>query len=108
MAVDEISKMIGDAWELHRKGDHAAARQLFEDVLHRDAESVDAHYGLGLVKRASGDKPGARTSFERSQTLAQSMLDSLRAGRDSNDLSTTKDDRYMMLLRMIEQRIAEV
>ena len=108
MALDELSKMIGDAWELHRKGDQAGAQRLFEDVLQRDAESVDAHYGLGLVKRASGDKPGARRGFERSQTLAKTMLDGLRANRDSNDLSTTKDDRYMMLLRMIEQRIAEV
>lgn len=108
MAVDEISKMIGDAWELHRKGDQAAAQRLFEDVLQRDADSVDAHYGLGLVKRANGDKAGARTAFERCKSLAQSALDSLRSGRDSNDLSTTKDDRYMMLLHMINQRIAEV
>lgn len=108
MAIDEISKMIGDAWELHRKGDQAASQRLFEDVLQRDAESVDAHYGLGLVKRASGDKTGARTAFERSHSLAKTMLESLRAGRDTNDLSTTKDDRYMMLLRMIEQRLAEV
>jgi tetratricopeptide (TPR) repeat protein len=108
MAVDEISKIIGDAWDLHRKGDQAAAQQLFEEVLQRDAESVDAYYGLGLVKRASSDKAGARTAFERSQTLARNALDALRAGRDTNDLSTTKDDRYMMLLRMIEQRLAEV
>lgn len=108
MAIDEISKMIGDAWELHRKGDQAAAQRLFEDVLQRDSENVDAHYGLGLVKRASGDNAGARTAFERSQNLAKSMLDSMRAGRDSNDLATTKDDRYMMLLRMIEQRLAEI
>ena len=108
MAIDELSKMIGDAWELHRKGDQAAAQRLFEDVLQRDPESVDAHYGLGLAKRASGDKAGARTAFERSLSLAKSTLDGLRAGRDANDLSTTKDDRYMMLLRMIEQRLAEV
>lgn len=108
MAVDEISKMIGDAWELHRKGDQAAAQRLFEDVLQRDAESVDAHYGLGLVKRASGDKAGARSAFESSRELAKNALETLRAGRDTNDLSTTKDDRYMMLLRMLEQRIAEV
>jgi len=108
MAVDEISKMIGDAWELHRKGDQAAAQRLFEDVLQRDAESVDAHYGLGLVKRASGDKTGAHTAFESSRNLATSALEALRAGRGSNDLSTTKDDRYMMLLRMIDQRLAEV
>lgn len=108
MEVDEISKMIGDAWELHRKGDQAAAQRLFEDVLQRDAESVDAHYGLGLVKRASGDKMGARTAFESSRTLAKSALDTIRAGREKNDLSTTKDDRYMMLLRMIDQRLAEV
>jgi thioredoxin-like negative regulator of GroEL len=108
MATDEISKMIGDAWELHRKGDQAAAQRLFEDVLQRDAESVDAHYGLGLVKRASGDKTGARAAFESSRSLAKSALDTIRAGREKNDLSTTKDDRYMMLLRMIDQRLAEV
>lgn len=108
MAVNEISKLIGDAWELLLKGDQAAAQRLFEDILKQDAEDVDANYGLGLAKRASGDKVGARLAFERSQSLAKSALDYLRAHRDTNDYSTTKNDRNMMLLRMIEQRIAEL
>jgi tetratricopeptide (TPR) repeat protein len=107
MAVDELSRMIGDAWDLHRKGDNSAAIRAFEDVLARDEASVDAHYGLGLAKRGAGDSAAAREAFERALALAQQNLDELRAGRSNNDLSTSKDDRYMMLQRMIQQRIAE-
>lgn len=108
MAVDELSKLIGDAWELHRKGDQAGSARLFEDALRRDAESVDAYYGLGLAKRAAGDRDGARSQFEQAGKLAERLLAEIRAGKGSNDLSTTRDDRYMMLIRMIQQRLEEV
>lgn len=107
MAVDELSRMIGDAWDLHRKGDNPGAARLFEDALAQDESSVDAHYGLGLAKRGTGDAAAARSQFERALALAEQHLAEIRAGRSENDLSTTKDDRYMMLTRMIEQRLAE-
>lgn len=107
MAVDELSVKIGDAWDLHNKGENANAVRLFEDVIKQDASNVDGHYGLALAQRASGDKAAAKTTFVRAKALAEKNLADIRAGRSSNDLSTTKDDRYMMLIRMLEQRIAE-
>lgn len=108
MAVDEITKLIGDAWALHRNGDNAGAVRAFEAILQRDADNVDAAYGLGLAQRALGNKDAARKSFERSKSLAEKSLATIRRERDSNDLKTDKDDRDVMLLNMLKQRLAEV
>ncbi|MBK8134929.1 MAG: tetratricopeptide repeat protein [Chloroflexi bacterium] len=108
MALDEISGKIGDAWAMHRKGDHVNAARAFEDVLRTEAENVDAHYGLGLAKRAAGDKSAAKASFEKAKSLAERNLAELRTNNPSNDLKTNKDDRYMMLTRMLQQRLAEL
>jgi len=108
MALDEISGKIGDAWDLHRKGDHVTAARSFEEVLKTETENVDAYYGHGLAKRASGDKAAAKASFEKAKSLAERNLAEIRAGKTSNDLTTNKDDRYMMLTRMLQQRLAEL
>jgi tetratricopeptide (TPR) repeat protein len=108
MAVDEFAKLIGDAWDMHRKGDNASAERAFESALQKDANSVDAHYGLGLAKRAAGDRAAAKASFEKAKSLAEQFLAEIRSGSALNDLTTTKDDRYMMLIRMLQQRLTEV
>lgn len=107
MALDEISGKIGSAWELHRKGDNAGAISAFQAVLRSDDTNVDAYYGLGLAQRANGDRAAAHESFARAKSLADQKLAELRAGSNANDLSTTKDDRYMMLGRMLQQRLDE-
>jgi Tfp pilus assembly protein PilF len=108
MTKEELSVMVGDGWEAVRKGDARAALDVFRRVLNDDNENVDAHYGLGLAQRASGDNVSAKTSFETAKRIAERELALIRKGGSSNDLSTTRDDRYMMLIRMLEQRISEV
>lgn len=108
MNKEELSKMVGDGWEAIRNGNPKGALDVFRRVLNDDNEHIDAHYGLGLAQRASGDKAAAKTSFETAKRIAERELAAIRKGGTSNDLSTTRDDRYMILIRMLEQRISEV
>jgi len=108
MTKEELSKMIGNGWESFRKGDPKSALETFRKVLNDDNDNVDAHYGVGLALRASNDKTNAKSSFETALRIAERELAAIRKGERANDLTTTRDDRYMMLIRMLGQRIAEV
>lgn len=104
---DPNYKKIGDGWALVAKGDYSGAINTFNDVIRSDAHNIDGYYGLGVAQRASGDKAGAKASFEKAKALSEQMLAELRHGKSSNDLMTSRDDRYMMLIRMLQQRLAE-
>jgi tetratricopeptide (TPR) repeat protein len=109
MASDNERALIGQAWSLHRSGQYREAIDIFEGVIRSSADNVDAHYGLGLAQRAAGSTEAARASFQYALDLSQQRLNHLRDGRDTtnNNLQTIDDDRYMMLVRMLKQRIAE-
>lgn len=100
---------IGDAWALHREGSNSEAVRAFQDALKTAPNDVDAYYGLGLAQRASRDYEMALKSFQTALDLAKQTLEQLRkeSGQE-NQLATTNDDRYLMLIRMIGQRIEEV
>jgi tetratricopeptide (TPR) repeat protein len=108
MSKEEISQKIGDGWALQSKGDSQGAAQAFQTILSEDVDQVDAYYGLGLSLRAAGDKAAAKAAFEKALVISERELAGLRSNRGKNDLGTSRDDRYMMLIRMLEQRISEV
>ena len=108
------AEKIGRAWRLHRDGDNHGAIRLFEEVIAASPDSVDAHYGMGLAYKANGDKAAAADSFQQAlnvtaQALSAVQLTSHAEGQHgANDLETNFDDRYMMLTRMLQQRIEDV
>ena len=108
------AEKIGRAWRLHRDGDNAGALRLFEEVIAASPDSVDAHYGMGLAFKGSGDRAAAADSFRQAleiseQALAAVQVTSHAEGQHgANDLETNFDDRYMMLTRMLKQRIEDV
>jgi tetratricopeptide (TPR) repeat protein len=108
MAKNNTDSLIGRAWGAHRAGNNNEAIRDFEQVLKSDRENVDAYYGLGLAQRGAGQYAAARTSFETARDLAQQKKDVLQGGKQENNLETLEDDRYMMLLRMIGQRLEEL
>lgn len=114
MATRATEERIGEAWRLHRKGDNRGAIQLFNEILSKTPNNVDAHYGIGLAQRAEGDEEGAIASFQRALELAQAALDAVKVTSvvdghgGGNDLDTYEDDRYLMLSRMINQRLTEL
>lgn len=105
---------VGEAWRLHRSNDHDAAIDIFKDILSKNPDNVDAQYGLGLGLRAKGDKSGAIAAFQHSLKLARKALDavkfesSVEGHHGNNNLGSYEDDRYMMLSRMINQRLFEL
>lgn len=105
---------IGEAWRLHRNGDNKTAIAMFSEILEKTPNNVDACYGLGLARRANGDKTGAKEAFQTALKLAGKALDavhtesSVAGHHGGNDLATYDDDRYMMLSRMLRQRLAEL
>jgi tetratricopeptide (TPR) repeat protein len=106
---------IAEAWKVHRRGEHKAAIEMFQEILAKSPELIDAFYGMGLAQKALGEKNGATKSFQECLRLARKALDAVNLesrveghmhGR--NDLTTYDDDRYMMLTRMVHQRLYEM
>lgn len=114
MATMHSAERIGEAWRLHRDGNNAEAIRVFKEVIQKSPENVDAHYGLGLAYKASNDNASAADAFQKSLTLAEEVYKALRTASHaegntgSNDLNTSEDDRFMMLTRMLRQRLADV
>lgn len=108
-----LDERIGEAWRLYRATDILSAIDMFKEIIAEVPDSVDGYYGLGLAQRANGDKAGAASSFQQAMRLARTALEAYtrqeeEAGHRGNSISSYDDDRMMMLIRMLGQRLAEV
>ena len=100
---------IGEAWGKLREGQSDGAIAGFEKVLQSAPNNVDAYYGLGLALRAKGQEADAIEAFQKAKEHAATLLEAIRSQVGAeNSLETTEDDRYMMLSRMIRQRLVEL
>ena len=114
MSTLATTQRIGEAWRAHRNGDNSEAARQFDAVIQMNPENVDAHYGKGLALKADGDSAGAAAAFQLALNYAQAALDAVQTAsvaeghHGANDLDTRDDDRYMMLSRMLQQRIDDV
>lgn len=114
MSTMPSAERIGAAWRLHRNGDNSGAARMFQDIIAVAPESVDALYGLGLAQKAQGDNSAAAESFKQALSIAEQALTAVQhtsqaeGHHGDNDLESNFDDRYMMLTRMLSQRIEDV
>ena len=114
MSTTHTDERIGEAWRLHRSGNNRASIEIFEDVLAKNPKHLDALYGVGLARRAEGENDGAVQAFQKALELAKEAFDAVDVTsvvdghHGSNDLGTYDDDRYLMLQRMIGQRLKEL
>jgi len=105
---------IGEAWQQHRAGNNVKAIEMFQEILNRTPNNLDALYGMGLARRANKQKDEAIKVFKQAHDLAQAALSAVDTASavdghvGSNDLGTYEDDRFLMLSRMIKQRLAEL
>ncbi|MDZ4768957.1 MAG: hypothetical protein SGJ24_07505 [Chloroflexota bacterium] len=97
MESKETVDAIGQAWIAFRKGQFDAAGTAFESIVSRQSDSIDAHYGLGLVRRAQGNRGTAVEEFHRCRTLVARAF-----------AENPKSDRMEIMQRMVDQRIAEL
>ena len=114
MASMAAVEKVGQAWRLHREGDNDGAIRQFESILSTSPDNVDALYGLGLAQKAVGDNAAAADAFRQALDNAEAALAAARTASQAdgvmgdNDLETNFDDRYMMLTRMLNQRLEDV
>ena len=66
------------AWGYYGQKQFAEAIKEFQEALKLDANWVDAHYGLGLALKASGEKKEAIAEFEKASSLAAKLDDFVR------------------------------
>jgi len=108
-----LDERIGEAWRLYRASDTLSAIDLFKQIIAEAPDSVDGYYGLGLAQRGNGDTAGAASSFQQALKLARTALEAYtrqeeESGHHGNALNSYDDDRMMMLIRMLGQRLVEV
>lgn len=114
MSTLKREERVGAAWRHHREGRNEEAIAQFREILKVTPENIDAHYGLGLALRANKDSQGAAIQFKKALELATNALEAVRTTSTTeghvggNDLESYEDDRYMMLQRMISQRVEEL
>jgi tetratricopeptide (TPR) repeat protein len=101
---------IGKAWGLHREGRNTEAIREFQQVLTSAPESVDAHYGLGLALRANGQYDAAEETFRQALSLTKNRQEGVKKPieKQNDELMYSEADRFMMLNRMITQRLDEL
>ena len=103
---------VSNAWRYQREHQASTAVTEFEKILKQDTNNIDALFGLGLALRDSGKKEEAIGQFQQVLELVESAALARRPASTGEDEirvpNTADDDRYMMLARMIKQRLAEL
>lgn len=109
--ANDVTALITQAWRYQREGRANAAVAEYERILKQDANDIDALYGMGLAQRDDHQNAKAVESFRRAQELVEAAASARRpvsSGEERIAANTPEDDRYMMLGRMIKQRLAEL
>ena len=110
MATD-IKTLISQAWRYQREGRASAAIAEYERILKQDNDNIDALYGMGLAQRDDHQTSKALEYFRRALELVETAAAARRPSNTDEERfanNTPEDDRYMMLGRMINQRLTEL
>jgi tetratricopeptide (TPR) repeat protein len=116
MGSETVAAQIGQAWRLQREGQNDSAIKEFEKILKQEPDNIDANYGMGLAQRAAGRQQAALEHFQHALDIVDQRDSAGRIAREAaaSDFqterikpNTAEDDRYMMLTRMLKQRLSE-
>jgi cytochrome c-type biogenesis protein CcmH/NrfG len=102
---------VSHAWRHQREHQASAAVPEYEQILKQDANNIDALYGYGLALRDTGNTEGAVANFQKCLELVEAAAAARRPAKTEEEhrvANTPEDDRYMMLTRMLKQRISEL
>lgn len=110
-----IAAQIGKAWALNRERRFTDAVREFENILKSAPEDVDALYGLGLALKNDHQNEAAIKIFQKVYKMTQDAafnpqaVDVHAQGHMEDTLHVQgQNDRFLMLTRMIKQRLAEL
>ena len=114
MSTLHSSELIVESYGHHRDNNNEQAIQIFKEIIDTAPENVDAHYGLGLAYKASNDMAAAADAFQKALGFAEKAYNAVKTASEAegyhggNDLDTSEDDRFMMLSKMLKQRLEDV
>jgi Flp pilus assembly protein TadD len=94
----EVDTLVGKAWSEHYHQNHDNAVQMFQQILEKWPEHIDANYGLALSLKGAGKKDAAKQSFGKAKQLVDGEI-----ARQAED---AQNPRFQMLSRMIEQQLS--
>ena len=107
-----VSELVSQAWHHQRNGNTDTAIAEFEKIVNQHPRDIDAIYGLGLSQKTAGQHEAALKSFKTALELVEENKNSYEATRDPSqdgeNVRTPEDDRFQMLSRMVQQRLAEL
>ena len=109
---DTIRDLVSKAWNYQREGKPDTAAAEFEKIVQKYPQDIDANYGLGLALKSAGQIDRAVKSFKTTLELVAESKKTYDATKDQSSdqdtIKTPEDDRFMMLSRMVNQRLAEL
>jgi thioredoxin-like negative regulator of GroEL len=91
----DIDTLVGQAWSQHYQGQNDNALKMFQDLVDKWPDHIDANYGLALTLRALGQKEKSSETFHKTKQLVEVALNN--QGQESA--------RFQMLSRMIDQQL---
>jgi hypothetical protein len=91
----DIDKLVGQAWSQHYQGQNDNALKMFQDLVDKWPDHIDANYGLGLTLRSLGQKDKSGEIFRKTKQLVEAAMHS--QGQETA--------RFQMLSRMIDQQL---
>jgi len=116
MSSSSVAAQIGTAWGNLRQQRYHDAINEFETFLKSAPDDIDALYGLGLALKADGQNEAAIKSLQKAYSLAKVAATQAPEHHDIPDQGQLEDKleiagqnrRYLMLTRMLTQRLTEL
>ena len=110
---DTIRDLVSKAWNYQREGKADTAAAEFEKIVQKYPQDIDANYGLGLALKSAGQVDKAMEAFKTALELVAESKKTYDATKEQQSpeqetIKTPEDDRFMMLSRMVSQRLSEL
>ena len=106
----DATQQVTQAWDQLRGGRADQALKQFEATVADHPEDIDAVYGLGLAQLKLKYRDDAIESFNKALSLISQGQGSLvfEEDRQQEHVRTPEEDRFLMLTRMVQQRLEEL
>jgi tetratricopeptide (TPR) repeat protein len=108
--MNQTNDLIEQAWNHQRMGHYDQALSGFQQAVRANPSDIDAVYGLALAQKTTGRSEDAVETFNDALKLLTETQNRLmqQENWDKDNIRTPEEDRYIMLIRMVKQRLAEL
>lgn len=108
--MSDAEQKVTEAWNHLREGRADQALSAFETTVRSFPEDVDAYYGLGITQQQLKHRDDATETFNKTLELITIQQKDVVVSEDqgSDYVRTPEEDRFLMLTRMVKQRLQEL